>query len=195
MSVWLRILAASIGLVTLRCGPADAGTSPTDLGAPDGMDAAGADAGPGDLELSDTGRGTEEVGLLAGTGLDAFVPIDEVDRLPWVRGPQGGHHVYGGLSLSAELVQGIEAGAWDDIAHGYRLDAPDGTPVAEAWLLGGLRPDGDGRLESWGVLLVLAPGISPHALARESLTYRVFVELPDGSAVEQEAAIQTRCCL
>lgn len=35
--------------------------------------------------------------LEVGTGEDAFVPLSADDPLPFVRGPQGGHHVYGSL--------------------------------------------------------------------------------------------------
>lgn len=73
-------------------------------------------------------RGTPVVEV--GTGADAFVPLSADDPLPFVRGPQGGYHVYGSLRAEGALP--------GDPADPYGPDSPlvtfvvavDGAEVA-----------------------------------------------------------------
>ena len=191
LAAW--VVAAACGPAERDGGPGDAGPARTsdgaDMGARDGA------ARPG--SESDASTNPAPPVLIAGTGTTAFVPVSEGDPLEWVRGPQGGYHVFGGLSASPEVLERFDIETLDDVAHGYELEDAAGETLAEAWLLGlfgDWREQPGGRFASSGVLLVLMPGRSPHAVSREELTYRVFVESPDGQQIEQSVRVRTRCC-
>jgi len=197
MTVEVRRLAASVALAVLGCGPADSGTDSADSGSPPTSVGGAADAGPPDGPRIDDASVSEDPLLVPGTGIDEFMPVDEVEHLEWIRGPQGGYHIFGGLSASPEVLRTLGLSSWDDVALGFQLEDPSGDRIAEAWLLGvvgGWSEQPDGRFAVWRVLLVLAPGRSPHAISRESITYRVFVEAPDGERLEERVEIRTRCC-
>lgn len=197
MTVEVRRLAASVALAMLGCGPADGGTDSADSGLPPTSDGGGRDAGLSDGPGVDDAAVPEDSFLVPGTGVDGFVPIDDVEHLEWIRGPQGGYHVFGGLSASPEILRIFGLASWDDVALGFRLEDSSGDVLAEAWLLGflgGWSEQADGRFAAWRVLLILAPGRSPHAISRELLTYRVYVESPDGERIEESVSVRTQCC-
>lgn len=145
------------------------------------------------MGTADRGDASEPA-LRPGTGLDRFVRLRSGDILDWIAGPQGGHHVFGGISVAGEVLQGLGEDERDDVVSGYRLLDAEDEVVASALRLGGLREEA-GRWKQWAVLMVLRPGISPHALSREALTFEVFVELPQGDELRSAVSVGTRCCL
>ncbi len=197
MTVEVRRLAALVVLAMLGCGPADRGPDSADSGLPLTSDGEARDAGLSDGPWVEDAAVPDDPFLIPGTGIEGFVPIDEVEHLEWIRGPQGGYHVFGGLSASAAVLRAFELPSWNDVALGFQLEDSSGDRIAEAWLLGvvgGWSEQPDGRFAVWRVLLILEPGRSPHAISREALTYRVFVEAPDGERFEATAGVETRCC-
>jgi len=134
--------------------------------------------------------------LQLGTGVDAFVPVEDGDEMLVVFGPQGGYHLDGSLR-----VQGIDPGDEDDLSAPdnpltvFQVTTEDGTIVSGLqgadtveFRQGIAAADTPGVYEMIGRKILL--DIEDDAeLEGQTLTVTVTVEDADGITLEDRHSV------
>ncbi len=175
----------------------DSGDGPADVGFWDAAELV--DLGP--KPNPDAGLpyvpGTEPMGdsrVVVGSGTRRFEEIKQGDVLPWTFGIQGGHHIYGGFTLSSSIAQTLTVDQQDQVVHRYQFTLQGSSePIATAEEKGLLVPRGQ-ELISYGIQVILRESFTPEAVSGRPGLLELTVEIPGGDTLKSSAWIDTRCC-
>lgn len=188
-------------------GPRDAAARLDAAGARDAaLDAGTADAaeaGVSEPDASDD-AGLADAGLFTPGGppegdpsfivTDGTEPLVQGQVLSWFAGPQGGHHVFAGARLSADVFEPLTDVQRRALLVSYQLRrVSDDRLIAEARRSGGFVA-GAGGYVSPTVLLILVPEFLPAQLEGQLLLETATVRMPDGSTRTSRAYVTTTCC-
>lgn len=173
--------ASPEGAAEVDARPGDAKPPADETGPADGAPVA--DAAPTDGGPSPT-RAWVEVG----GGARAFEPIEPGQRVPLVRGPQGGYHVWGGLRGAGFEPEGVTLD--------FRVVRPEGgDPLAMANYVDFLEPGTDGVFEYAAVAVIFRDDFpDPQVFHGERLRLELTVTDVDGLVLRDEVEFVADCC-
>lgn len=120
--------------------------------------------------------------LTIGTGADRFIGLSDGDTVDIVRGPQGGHHIWGALRVRAPLDPRQIAIVYRVLADGSRQELSST----------GYRLDllANGAEHEWFGLLGLIP--NPSVVSGKAVYLRLEVSDARGQRAEDERRVTTR---